>query len=362
VLSAPEPTVSQTCPDASAGPSIIVQAVEDARRLMAQHPTGPVPPACLVTAFVRVPVVVPESLSEHALGIAMEIDRRGGGDQREVLASEIALLARERRYAEVSSTYGRLAAVNPEPPLELMRLAIVAAHQRADTATLLRLLPAAASRPGAQPAFRMELTVLQQVGALRSAISESRGYIRQNPKYAAAYPSLVANYGTLGATDSVVAFIGRGLRQGVTRASLTPAVDPSVNTMLRHATLYGSASPWETQIAAAVRLDSALTTPSTKFLVASLIVQSLEQPIAELGPLIEGSSLFSLASPSEAARRRTPACQRVGPLTASLERAGARLRDGGDRFAASGVSQLQATISAERERLAALRDACTRNP
>src|SRR5262249_24389368 len=164
-------------------------------------------------------------------------------------------------------------AIDPQPPLVIIRFAVVAAHQRGDTATMLRLLSGAAARPDAPPAFRTEHTVLQKVGALRSAIDESRGFIRQNPKYAAAYPSLVGNFGTLGKADSVIAYIVRALRQGVARSSLAPTVDPFVNTLLRHAALYGSAYGWETQIAAATRLDSALSTPSTKFLVASLIAQ-----------------------------------------------------------------------------------------
>jgi len=313
---------------------------------------------------VQIPIVVPDSLSEHALGIATELDRRGGGDAREVLASEIVLLSRARRYPDVSRAYARLVAIDPQPSLALMRIAIVAAHQQSDTTALLKLLSAAASRPEASPTVRMERTVLQQVGALHSAINESRGFVRQNPKYVAAYPSLVGNFGTLGNADSVVAYIGRALRQGVTRTSLAPAVDPAVNTMLRHASLYGSSSyRWETQIAAATRLDSALTTPSTKFLVASLIAQSAEQPIAELGPLIEGSSLFPRVPPREASERRGPACQRIGPLSSSLDVAAAHLREGGDRFAvAAGVSQLGAALSTERERLTALREVCTRNP
>jgi hypothetical protein len=363
-VAAPEPTVSQTCPDASAGPSIIVQAVEDARHAMIERPTGAVPPACLVTAFVQIPIVVPESLSEHALGIATELDRRGGGDQREVLASEVTLLSRARRYADVSRAYTRLVAIDPQPTLPLIRMAIVAAHQRSDTAALLRLLSAAASRPEPSPTARMERTVLQQVGALHSAINESRGFVRQNPKYVAAYPSLIGNFGTLGNVDSVVVYIGRALKQGVTRPSLATAVDPAVNTLLRHATLYGNSSDgWETQIAAATRLDSALTTPSTKFLVASLIAQSAEQPIAELSPLIEGSSIFPRMSANAASERRGPACRRIGPLTSSLDVAAARLREGGDRFAvATGVSQLGAALSAERERLVALQEVCARNP
>jgi len=354
--------VSQTCPDASAGPSIVVQAIEDARRAMAERPTGPQPPACLVTAFVQIPIVVPDSLSEHALGIATELERRGGTGAREVLAGEIVLLSRARRYPDVSRAYTRLVAVDPQPSLALMRIAIVAAHQRSDTASLLRLLSAAASQPGAPPALRMEHTVLQQVGALHSAINESRGFIRQNPKYTAAYPSLVGNFGTLGNADSVVAYIGRALKQGMTQTSLAPAIDNAVNTMLRHATLYGTSYGWEAPIGEATRLDTALPTPSTKFLVASLIAQSAEQPIAELGPLIEGSSLFPRTPANEASQRRRPACQRIAPLKSSLDGATARMREGGDRFAAAGASQLNAALSTERDRLAALQEVCTRNP
>jgi hypothetical protein len=328
---------------------------------MAAQPAGAVPPACLVTAFVRIPVGVPDSLTEHAIDIVAELDRRGQ-DRREVLASEITLLSRARRYREASRAYDRLVAIDPQPSLATMRLAIVAARQAQDTVKLLRLLLAAESRADAPPALRTERTVLQQVGALRSAIDESRGFIRQNPKYAAAYPSLVGNFGTLGNVDSVVAYIGRALRQGVARSSVAPAVDPMVNTMLRHAALYGASYGWDPQVAAATRLDSALTTTSTKFLVASIIAQAAEPQIAELGPLIEGSALFPRASGSTAVQRPASACQRIAPLMASLDVASARLRDGGDRHAGGSVSQIVAGIAAERERLAALRDVCVRTP
>jgi hypothetical protein len=135
-----------------------------------------------------------------------------------------------------------------------------------------------------------------------------------------------------------------------------------VNTMLRHAALYGAAYGWDPQVAAATRLDSALTTTSTKFLVASIIAQAAEPQIAELGPLIEGSALFPRAPGSAALQRPASACQRIAPLMASLDVASARLRDGGDRHAGGSVSQIVAGIAAERERLGALRDSCTRNP
>src|SRR4051812_37576360 len=79
-----QPTISQTCPDPTDGPSIVVQAVEDAHRAMAANPTGAVPPVCLVTAFARIQTVVPDSLDQHAIAIAAELDRRGT-DRRELL-------------------------------------------------------------------------------------------------------------------------------------------------------------------------------------------------------------------------------------------------------------------------------------
>ncbi|HEX3867204.1 MAG TPA: hypothetical protein VHV78_10635 [Gemmatimonadaceae bacterium] len=359
------PTVSQTCPDASDGPSIVVQAVEDARHAMAANPSGPVPPVCLVTAFARIPVIVPDSIIDHTLGIAAELDRRGAAP-RELLMSEITLLSRARRYPDVTRAYRRLVAIDPQPPMDVGRLALAAAFHDGDTTALLHLLAAAASRPDASPPIRTEHTVLQQTGALRSAIAEARGFIRQNPKYPSAYPSLVGNFGTLGITDSVVAYIGRGLKQGATRTSLMPALDPFVNTMLRHASLYGSSYGWDAQIAAAVRVDSALTMPSTKFLVAALIIQASEPQIAELGASIEGSSLGAAmpgaAATSEAVQQRASACRRIPAVASSLDVASTRLRDGGDRYSGGGVQQLGGALSSARDRLTALQAVCARAP
>jgi hypothetical protein len=353
-----QPTISQTCPDASDGRSVVVQAIEDSRRAMGVNPTGPVPPVCLLTAFVHI-AVVPDSVNEHALGIAAELDRRGA-TPRDLLPAEIALLSRARRYQDVSRAYDRLIAVDPRPSAEIVRYAIVAAHQRADTVGLLRLLTAAEARPDAPAGFRAERVVLQQIGALYSAIAEARGFVRQNPKNLTTYPSLVGNFGTLGNADSVVAYVHRATAQGATRANLASAIDPFVNTMLRHATLYGAATPWDVQMASAARVDSAISTPSTAFLLASLIVYQAEPEIAELGPPIEGTMLGAGSSSAEISRARAAACGRIAPLSSLLDAAAGRLRDGGNRYAGGGVQQLSDGIAAERSRLDPLRTACAR--
>ena len=233
------PAVMQTCPDPADGPSIVINAVDEAHRALVANPNTPLPPVCVFASFARIPGPVPDSLDDHALALVGELRRRGS-NQRELLATEIVLLARLRRYAEVSRAYDRLVALDSQPAIEVSRLAIAAAHQRADTATLLRILARTASQPGAGSARAAELNVLRQVGALRSAINEAVGLIRQNPRYVAAYPSLVGNFGTLGLADSVVVYVRRALAQGVARATLTPSLETFVTATLRHAALYGT--------------------------------------------------------------------------------------------------------------------------
>jgi len=356
------PTIMQTCPSASDGPSIVVGAVEDAHRALVANSSTPLPPPCVLTAFAHVPTAVPDSFNTHAIDIAAELARRGG-TQRELLESEVLLYSRAHRYADVSRAYDALAAVTPQPSIELARAAIVAAHQRADTAGLLRLLTKTASRSDAPPILRNELNVLRQVGALHSAIAEARGLVRQNPKYVAGYPSLIGNFGTLGLADSVVVYIRRALAQGATRASLASVVDPLVNTMLRQAALYGSAYGWEPRIAAATRVDSALSTASTKFLVASLIVQAADPQITQIDAAVNGTSFGPRmlgATPASSLSSRSSGCARVAPLLASLSVAEGRMREGGDRYSGGGAAQVAGAISAERSRLTALQDVCAR--
>lgn len=355
------PAIMTTCPSAADGPSIVVNAVEDANRALVANPQTPLPPACVLVAFSKIPGAVPDSLNAHAIAIASELARRGT-PSTDLLTSEIGLYARARRYADVVRVYDQLAAAEAQPPIDVVRLAAAAAHQRADTVALKRILAKNATRADAPPPFRTESTVLNQVPALHQAITEARGFLRQNPKYVQAYPSMVSNYGTLGVADSVAAYARKGLAQGVARNTLGASLDAFVNTMLRHATLFGSTYGWEAQIAAAQRVDEALTTPSTKFLIAALIAQAIEPQVPEIQSQLSGSSLFSRALGGGASpeQSKAAACARIAPLMRLLDMAQAKMRDGGDRFAGGGASQLNAGLSGERERLASFQELCAR--
>ncbi len=357
------PVISQRCPDPSDGPSIVVNAVEDAHRALAANPSTPLPPVCVLTAYAQITSVLPDSLDAHALVIAAELDRRGSG-KATLLESEIPILARAGRYADVLQAYARLAALDPHPPIAIARLAIAAAHQRADTAALLKLLSATASRADSPPVIRAEYNVLRQTSALRSAIAEARGLVRQNPRYAAAYPSLVGNFGTLGMTDSVISYTRRGLTAGASRASLAPALEPYVSALLRHASLYGGTYDWAEQITSASSVDATLSTPSTKFLVAALIVSRAEPRVPELSARIVGTPWLprsmGAGATDAAARERAAGCRELTALSGQLNDAKARLQAGGDKYAGGGVPQVAAGISGAQERVAGLQEVCTR--
>lgn len=331
----PVPGVMRRCPDESDGPSIVANAIEDAHRAVSRDPSAQLPPACVVTAFARMPQVVPESLDTHALALATELERRGA-DARELIAGEMAIRARRRQFTELWSAYVRLTAVDSQPAIDVLRLAASAARARGDSASLMAILAKGSARADATTTMRNEYAVLQRVSALATAINQARGFIRQNPKYVAAYPSLVANFGTLGLADSVAAYTRRGLTNGATPAALTPVLESLVNTLLRHASLYSSVFDWNAAIAGAERVDAALPSAATKFLIASLIVKSAGPRIAEADALVNGLSWWpsreaGSAAPGAAATR-ADGCARAGALNAALDVAQRSLGQGGDRF------------------------------
>jgi hypothetical protein len=302
---------------------------------------------------------MPDSLDAHALALVAE-SRRRGASERELLAAEVGLFARERRYAEVIRTYDRLVTIDPQPAVDVSRLALAAARQKPDTAALIRILTKAATHPEAGPLPAGELKVLRAVGPLWAAINEAKGLVRQSPKNVTPYPSLVGNFGTLGLPDSVATYLRRALAVNAPRASLSQPLDLLVTTMLRHATLYGSANRWNASIAGASRVDSALSTPSTKFLVAALIVYSAQPEIASISSSVEGSPLLSRAAGQSKTQERADACQRLAPLETRLSLAESRMTAGGSAYAGGGAAQVGSAITAVRNRIVSLEEQCGR--
>jgi len=353
VAAAPATPSWLTCPDPTDGPSVVANDINEAYRAWTSNPATQLPPACVFSALARVASGVTDSTNNRGLALVAEARRRGPASApRDLLAAEVLLLARGRRFAEVSRAYDRLIAVDSQPPSDVLRVAMAAARQRGDTTSLIRILARAVARPDGSAMMRTEYNVVRQASQLWSAINEARGLVRQNPRYLAAYPSLVGNFGTLALADSVIATSRRALAAGATRSAILPAVETLVSAMLRHAALYGSTYGWDPVIAAAARVDSVFSAPSTKFLNAALIVYAAEARSTEIGAMV--SSLASDA-PSE---QRAASCRRIPTVSASLDVAERRLREGGDQY--SGAGQVRSGLAAAREKLLALSAICSR--
>ena len=360
---APSPAASPLldhCPGPSDGPSMIATAIEDTHRALAANSSTKLPPACVVLAFARIHGLVPASLDEHALGVAAALERRGT-DMRDVLAGEVIIFARTRNFAELFRAYDRLVLVDTQVPIDVVRLAAAAARARGDSATLLAIIARAAARSDAPSTVRNEDAVLKQTARLAAAINQVRGLIRQDAKYVAGYQSVVANFGTLGQADSVAVYVRRGLTQGVTRASLTPSIVSLVNAMLRHASLYASTLDWDAAITGAMRVDSALPSPATKYLIASLNVQAAIPRLASAKGLVSGPTLGSPGQigTSGPPSTRAEGCARLPTISASLGAADAAMDQGGSGYP-TGVSGLYAGLSTARQLLAELDAVCRR--
>jgi hypothetical protein len=346
-----------SCPGPSDGASIVADKINEAHRALTSNLSTQLPPACVFSALAGVANSVTDSTVARALALVAEARRRGP-QPRELGAAEVVLLARARRYAEVTRAYDRLVALDSQPALQVSRLAMAAARQRGDTASLLRILARTVARHDAPAAMRTEYNVLRQAGQLWTAINEARGLLRQNPRYLAAYPSLVGNFGTLGLADSVVATSRRAFAAGATRGAILPSVELLVSAMLRHAALYGGTYSWDPAIASATRVDSALSTPSTKFLTAALIVYAAEARSSEIGVMLGATAMVGALD--TAREQRTTGCRRIPSVAASLDLAERRLREGGDSYK-GGNEQVRSGVVAAREKLSSLQDICTRS-
>jgi hypothetical protein len=356
------PTVATTCPSPTDGPSIVVSAVEESYRAFRANPTGAIPPACVLTAFAKLNTSLPDSMVGHAVSLAEEATRREP-KAMERLTTETVLLARAARHGDALRAYNRVVAedsarVTPE----LHRIGIRAAHRVADTASLLRALTRASRDPGASPSFNMEQRIITSVRALLTAIESGRGLLRQNPNYVAAFPSLIINFGQLGNSDSVMAYARRALAARAEPTSITGAMDAIVATMLRHATLYGPVESWETLVRKGMRVDSTLSTPSTKLLVSALITYAADAQVAEIAALVGGKVVGPMVGDAEsrarAAADRDVGCRRIPSLKALLDVAEARLRDGGSRYPGPTVPAIVTGLSQARNSIVDLQLQC----
>jgi hypothetical protein len=340
----------------------VVGAVEESYRAWRANPTGAIPPGCILTAFAKVTAPLPDSTVGHAISLAEEATRREP-KALERLSTETILLARAARHSDALRAYNRAVAEDStRVAMELHRIGIKAAHRVADTASLLRALTRAARDPGASTSFSTERQIITRVPGLLDAIVTGRGFLRQNPNYVAAFPSIIINFGQLGNADSVMLYVRRALAARAEPTAIAPGMDAIVATVLRHATLYGPVDGWDNLVKKGMRIDSTLSTPSTKLMMAALITYAADAQVADIDALVSGKVAAPMATDAEsrarAAADRATGCSRIPSVKASLDVAEAKLRDGGSRYPGPTVPAIVAGLSQARNSIVDLQLKC----
>jgi hypothetical protein len=353
-------TAQPACPGATDGRSILESAIAAAHRSAALRPDGAPPAVCLVAAIANTPLQLADSAFLQALDVGDAI-RRAQND-RSILVHRIVLASRARRYAEVPATFDTLIATDSaRVTQELARMAVIAAHRVADTASMTRaLVKASAGLPASAP-IAFELQILRQVRRVWLGADTARRVVQANPSRPDGYTRSITVLGTINQLDSVVAYLRLARSRGIPATAFTASMEALVNSMVRHAQAYNAPDGWEPTLEAALAVDSLASTPSTKYLVASAVAHVGLDRVTRLGGLLSGPGITTLGGSRTpiSPETRELACPRLMSLTPLLDLADERLRAGGNRYeAAAAVASVTSALAQLRSRLEPLRPMC----
>jgi hypothetical protein len=298
-------------------------------------------------------------LSEEAL--------RRSPENAEILSARVVLLSRARRYADVPGTMDELFMVRPSAITEEMhRITIGAVMQLNDTAAIKSRLANAAARFGSSPTFAPEYDVWRQIPRLRLLIDTVHRIMKKDPTLVAGFVNLSSVYGNLDRPDSAIHYAKRALAAGLGRDVVGKGLESLIGIKLRRAQLLGTPEAWSATLPVALRIDSTLSTPASKYLVA----RALSEIVADETRLAQYiSSSLDSGDPAGYARistavggntyARVMTCGHVAELGEMIATSRAKLDAGGDRFAPATIPRLRGGLDAMEKSLAQLKPRCT---
>jgi hypothetical protein len=321
------------CPDSSDTPSTLGQYVGVAFRALSSDPSRPLPPSCLLVAVSQSPAI-PSAVFAQTLTLADAWLKLHPGDPI-VLEAKLILYSRSLRYSEIPSAFEQfIAADSQRATLNAYRMVIGSAQRAADTAAMVHYLEVATARFPAAASMAAELAVLRQVARLRALIDTVRRAMKADPARIDGYASLTSIYGSLGQSDSAIAYARVALQHGVSRASLGPSLRSLVGSLLRRAQLQSAPDVWEETLTVASAVDSTLSTSETKYLVA----------IASTEVVGYRFRLLRVKQPAIPVDLRPEVCPNIPGLLALVARATERLASGGDKFSPETVPAIRAQL------------------
>lgn len=356
---------TMACPDSLTTARMIDYGVGGAHAAWTANPRAPLPPDCVFEAIARNPLVHSDSAIVQALDLSAEALRRSPENPL-VLKARITLLSRAGRYADVAGAVDELFFVRPSmlSPAEY-RLAIAAAMRLHDTVAIVNRLANAATRFPRMELFAREYDVWRQLPRLRAVIDTVRRRMAAEPSLTEGYSILASVYGNLDMPDSALANARRALKRGVPPAVVGPALESLIGVRMRRAQLLGSVELWQRTLTVATSIDSVLSTPASKYLVAL----ALSEIVAD-GTRLAQEIHFGLETgrpegfgrveirDSGTAVLHVMTCERLAELQVMITTANAKLAAGGRRFSPETVPALQSQLDTMKTILEQLKPRC----
>jgi hypothetical protein len=354
------------CPDSTMLTRSIGQEISTAYTAWRANPRSRPLEPCWFTAVARAPYAHSDSVVLEALELSGEALRQLP-ENPEVLFARLVLLSRVGHYAEVPPTMDALFIARTSATTEeTHRLTVAAVMQLHDTAAITNRLANAAARFPRSMTLAPEYDVWRQIPRLRALIDTVHRIIKKDPTLTAGLVNLSSIYGNLDQPDSAIAYAGRALRAGVDRGAVAKALESLIGVRMRRAKILDSPELWAATLPVARAVDSALTTPASKYLIAlslAEIVKSEARMAQYIGYGIESGAAEGFTLPVTTAsgetHLRVMTCARLAELEGMIVAARSTLAAGGDRFAVATVPALRAGLNAMTATLARLKPGCT---
>ena len=368
LLAASASAMAQTlpCPDSTSLTRTIGNEVTVAHAGWRANVQGPVPEACLYTAVAKVPFAHSDSVILKALELSTEALRRSP-ENPEILAARMVLLSRARRYTEIPPTMDALFTARPGATNEEMhRLTVAAVMQLRDTAAIINRLANAATRFPRSRTFVPEYQVWRQIPRLRALIDTVHRTMKKDPTLTVGLVNLSSIYGNLDRPDSAIAYAKRALKARVAKDAVGKALESLIGVRMRRAQILGVPEGWTATLPVAYAIDSTLSTPASKYLIALTLSQIVADE-ARLAQYIsfglDGYEIQGYGRPTTNASGqssvRVMSCERLAELNAMIDRSRSTLTAGGETFAAETVPAIRRGLDAMERLIGQLKPRCT---
>jgi hypothetical protein len=354
------------CPDSGMLTRSIALEITTAYANWRTSPQVAPPEPCWFIAVARAPYAHTDSVVIKTLALSDEALKRLPGNA-EILYARVVLLSRAGRFREVVPAMDSLFVARPAATVEeTHRLVVAAAMQMRDTATIINRLANAASRFPRSKTLAPEYEVWRQLPRLRALIDTVHRIMKKDPTLTVGLVNLSSIYGNLDQPDSAIAYARRALRAGVGREAVGRALESLIGVRMRRAKILDTPERWTSTLPVAIAIDSALSTPASKYLVALTLAEIVkaETRVAQFisyGLESGEANGFGRETPTGTGTTylRVMTCERLGELEQMIVRSKAKLAAGGEAFAPETVPALRGGLNAMTAALAQLKTRCT---